>query len=61
MCFSLFYFSYIIFYYFIFINIFFSGGNPYEAEMEAEIQEEFIRREDRNNIQTREQVAFEVG
>lgn len=36
-----------------------NGGNPYEAEMEAEIQEEFIRREDRNNIQTREQVAFE--
>ena len=42
--------------------IIFLGGNPYEAEMEAEIQEEFIRREDRNNIQTREmQCGFEVG
>ena len=36
------------------------GGNPYETEMEAEIQEEFIRREDRNNIEVREQATFEV-
>jgi len=36
-----------------------NGGNPYETEMEAEIQEEFIRREDRNNIEVREQATFE--
>jgi len=36
-----------------------NGGNPYETEMEAEIQEEFIRREDRNNIEVKEQATFE--
>jgi len=35
------------------------NGNMYEAEMEAEIQEEMTRREDRNNLGVREAAAIE--